>query len=355
MISPIYINRISTAVPPYEGHARSIDFLSRFVCSQEDKQKFLAIAKRLGIEKRHTVLQHFFSENGEIPQAFYHSNHFPSTQERMARYKTEAFPLADQALKPILSDGLNEKITHLIITSCTGFYAPGLDIDIVQKLNLNPNIERTFIGYMGCYAAIPGLKLARSMIQGNPHAKVLMVNLELCTLHWRKEGVPFDQLISFLLFADGCAASLISAEPVGIKIEDFYTTVIPESLDKMGWTIGNDGFFMNLHPELPQSLALGLRKEKEKILHNHLLNDFQFWAIHPGGRTILEAIQAELELNKEKMGPSYDVLRNHGNMSSPTVMFILKKFLENSDTRGLGCSMAFGPGLTLESFIFLKR
>ncbi|MBI1870888.1 MAG: type III polyketide synthase [Chlamydiae bacterium] len=349
----VYLNRIEAVVPPYEGHDESIGFLSKFVASSDQYKKFIAIANRLGIDRRYTVLKHFFSENGIPSEAFYHSNRFPSTQERMERYQKEAFPLAAQAIIPLQTQELSS-VTHLIVTSCTGFYAPGVDVDIIQRLGLRTTVHRTFIGYMGCFAAISGLKLARDIVRAQPESKVLMVNLELCTLHWRRDHVPFDQLISFLLFADGCAASLISSEPVGLKLKEFYSVIIPESLSLMRWTIGNDGFFMSLDSQLPSFISQGIRNEKKKILNGFSVNDFNFCAIHPGGRTILEAVQSELDLEDSKMKPSYEILRNYGNMSSPTIMFILRKFLEDSSSKGLGCGMAFGPGLTIESFLFEK-
>lgn len=346
-----YINRIETAVPSHEGHSSSINFLSRFVCSESDTKKFLGIAKRLGIEKRYTVLEDFFDSDGSQAKAFYKPHYFPSTQERMARYQKEALPLAKRALEPLLTTVDSQEITHLILTSCTGFYAPGLDVDIVQKFSLSPDVERTIIGYMGCYAAISGLKLARHIVASKKDAKVLMVNLELCTLHWRKDNVPLDQLISFLLFADGCAASIISREPVGLKLEHFYSTVLENSLHMMGWTIGNDGFFMNLDSQLAGEVVRGLRQNKNKILQDQSPEEFDFWAIHPGGRNILDGIRSEWKLSKEQTAASYDVMKNYGNMSSPTIMFILKRFL-NHPALGQGCGLAFGPGLTLESFIF---
>ncbi len=348
-----YINHISTAVPCNEGHSSSIDFLARFITSKENVGRFLAVAKRLGIEKRYTVLNPFFDVDGSKKEAFYHLDRFPTTEERMIRYKKEALPLISKALNPLFSKVNPGEITHLIVTSCTGFYAPGLDVDIIQKFNLSRDVERTFIGYMGCYAAISGLKLAQHIVASQKEAKVLMVNLELCTLHWRKDDVPFDQLISFLLFADGCAASVISQEPTGLKLESFYSCVLQESLNAMRWTIGNDGFFMNLDAALPKQIVGGVRQHKEKILRGHSLQDFDFWAIHPGGRNILDSIRDEWALAPDQVKGSYDVMRNYGNMSSPTIMFILREFLENKSS-GLGCGLAFGPGLTIESFLFRK-
>lgn len=350
-----YINRIESAVPPHEGHAESIGFLSSLIHSDEDRKKFLFIAKRLGIERRHTVLDHFFdASTAGANGAFYHRDRFPSTFERMETYRRTALPLARQALDRLEADGSLSGITHIILTSCTGFYAPGLDLDIIRHYRLDEGIHRMMIGYMGCYAAIPALRAAVNIAVSDPRARILVVNLELCTLHWRQGNISFDQLVSFLLFADGCAASLVSADPAGLRLESFSTQIIPDSADLMGWTIADDGFFMTLDARLPQCLVQGLNRSKERILDNRQAADYPYWAVHPGGRSILEGVQSEFGLTDGAMAPSYNVLRSYGNMSSPTIMFILKHFLDEDLPGGRGCAMAFGPGITIESFIFNK-
>jgi alpha-pyrone synthase len=347
----VYINQIECRVPEYEGHEKSVEFLAGFV-PEENKPKFLAIAKRLGIEKRYTVLKAFFGDNGH---SFYHAGRFPTTAERMEAYQEHAFPLVEKTLNPLLKGCDRQAITHLIVTSCTGFYAPGVDVEIVKRLGLRSSVERTLIGYMGCYASIPGLKLAQKIVQADPEAKVLMVNLELCTLHWRKGDIPFDQFISFLLFADGCAASLISAESTGLKLENFYSTLLPDTMDFMGWTIGDDGFFMHLDAGLSKKLAEGLNAERTGVMKDRNVEDYAYWAVHPGGRSILDGIKQEMKIQDFAITDSYHVLRNYGNMSSATLMFILEKIMRDSTRKGRGCALAFGPGLALESFTFEKE
>lgn len=347
----VYINQIVCQVPDFEGHERSVEFLSGFV-PEVNKQKFLAIAKRLGIEKRHTVLKSFFGNNGH---SFYSVQGFPTTAERMEAYQEHAFPLVQKVLDPLLNGCDRQAITHLIVTSCTGFYAPGVDVEIVKRLGLRSSVERTLIGYMGCYASIPGLKLAQKIVQADQEAKVLMVNVELCTLHWRKGDIPFDQFISFLLFADGCAGSLISAESAGLKLGKFYSTLLPDTLNFMGWTIGNDGFYMNLDAGLPKKLAEGLNTERSGVMKDKNVEDYTFWAVHPGGKTILDGIKQEMKILDAAMTDSYAILKNFGNMSSATLMFILERIISDSTRKGPGCALAFGPGLALESFTFQKE
>lgn len=352
--SAVYINKISTAVPDYEIHTQTLELLKNLAVTDENKSKLEHLNQKCQIEKRYSVLSQLVDLDESHPEAFYNFKRFPTTADRMTRYQQEALPLASNAIENLLPKTIRNKITHLIITSCTGFYAPGLDIDIVQKFNFNPSIERSLIGFMGCYAAIPALKLAHHIVRSQTDAQVLILNIELCTLHWRIEAPP-DQLVTFLLFADGCAASVVSAKPVGLKLNGFYNTILPNTLPYMKWTIGNDGFYMNLDPVIPKQLALALHQEKSKILNQKNPSDITLWAIHPGGRSILDAAKNTFELSDVAIAASRNVLRNYGNMSSATVMFVLKQLLEDATLHGEGCGMAFGPGLSLETMAFSKE
>lgn len=354
METPVYLNRIEIAVPPYECHGEFVRAVPKLIPSEDLREKVEKSISRLGIERRFTVLQNGIDFDGNRPEAFYRFGKFPSIEQRMQVYQDQALPLASLALEPLLAKINRESITHLLLTSCTGFYAPGIDIDIVRKFRLSPSVERTLIGFMGCYAAIPALKLARRIVRSETSAKVLIVNLEMCTLHWR-EDVPLDQWISFLLFADGCAASLVSAEAGGIRLDGFFSDLIPDSLDLMRWTIGDNGFYMKLDAQIPKALRQGLRSGLDKVLHGKPLESIQSWAVHPGGRSIVDAVREELGLEERQLRHSREVLRDYGNMSSPTVMFVLKKIMEDPACRGPGCGMAFGPGLTLESFTYQNR
>lgn len=355
MQEPAYVNIIETGVPPYDVQALLQDFIPQFTASPEEREKLVQISRKTEIEHRYSVLKKLFDRDGsphESKDAFYHGDFSTSTAKRMELYKQEALPLISPVLENIFQKVLPDQITHLIITSCTGFYAPGLDVDIIQKFDLDPTMERSFLGYMGCYAAIPALKLAHHIVLSREKACVLTVNLELCSLHWKRKA-SFDQQVSFLLFGDGCAASLISRRPEGLRIDDFYSQIIPETRHLMGWTIGDEGFFMNLDSRVSKCLLETLKQEESTILKKPP-KDYSLWAIHPGGRSILDAAQEALALPDAAMVPSRKILRNFGNMSSPTVMFVLKEFLDDIGQKGNGCAMAFGPGLTLESMTFRK-
>lgn len=339
---PIYINRIETAHPPYECHHITRNYLDRcFPPATEIGSHLARIFSKLGIEKRYSVLSDFAQ--------FYAAGTFPGTAERMRVYAEQALPLAGLALEPLFAHEDRDAITHVIVTSCTGFYAPGLDIEIIQRFGLRPTVARTLIGFMGCYAAIPALQQATHIVRSDPSARVLMVNLELCSLHFR-HNAPLDQQISFLLFADGCAASIISARPYGVRLQSFHRAILPDTQHLMRWTISDEGFYMNLDEQVPAALTACIRRERDHMLDGRSVREMASWAIHPGGRAIVDAIQDELQLDDRAVQCARTVLNNYGNMSSPTLLFVLQEILRDPQQRGPGCGMAFGPGLTLESF-----
>lgn len=347
----VYLNKIITSHAPYECHQQVVEYLASLVPKDSGLDKRLArVVAKLGIEKRYSVFENTLEEKA-AGRGFYGRKVSPSTAERMQAYAETALPLASLAIEPLLADADRPQITHLIVTSCTGFYAPGIDIGIMQRFRLRADIERTLIGFMGCYAAIPALKQAFHIVRSQPSAKVLVVNVEVCSLHFC-ENVPLDQLLSFLLFADGAAACLVSSETQGLELESFYSTIIPETYDLMGWTIGDHGFYMNLDEKIPSAIQQGLHDHSQPILGTTPKEDMASWAIHPGGPAILDAIQNELQLSETALKPSRTVLRANGNMSSATIMFVLQEIMKDQTTRGRGCGMAFGPGLTLESFLY---
>jgi predicted naringenin-chalcone synthase len=205
---------------------------------------------------------------------------------------------------------------------------------------------------MGCYAAISALKLARHIVRSEPRAKVLVVSLELCTLHMQ-ETPDLEQVLTFLLFGDGCAAALVSAEPEGLALDSFYTVLLPTAADQITWNIGDRGFDMFLSGRVPHAVAAALQAEKETVLGGAEPGAIGLWAVHPGGRSILDAVEGAFALDPLKLAESRGVLRDFGNMSSATVLFVLAELLRGSKT-GAGCAMAFGPGLTAETMLFRK-
>jgi alpha-pyrone synthase len=347
-ISPC-LNAISSAVPSYEAQGQFLESLVNWVPDPVAAAKLRQIAAGAGIERRYTVLAQPFGKSGS--GAFYEYGAFPTTQARMRAYQHSALPLALKAVHG-LGDRLGpDTITHLILTSCTGFYAPGLDIELVRDLGLPTTTKRSLLGFMGCYAGLTALRNAREIVQAQPSARVLVVNVELCSLHLQP-ATAFDRLVSFLLFADGAAASIVSAETTGLRLDSAETYLSLADADRMAWEIEDSGFAMTLDARVPQKIksfierhpdALG--RPSEPATHR--------WAIHPGGKAILDAVQAAYAITEEQMAPSREVLRDYGNMSSVSVLFALEKQLRRpAILEERGTAFAFGPGLTLECLRF---
>ena len=356
-VTGAYINRIGTAVPEHDVHQTFIGFIDRFLPERKEKLLFRRMVQRSGIEHRYSTLKP--SENLDIAadqEGFFQPGQFVGTAARMNRFETHAVDLAEKAVEALdLGEELSS-LTHLVVASCTGFTAPGLDQQLMERLGLNPSIERTLVGFMGCAAAVNALKLAHHIVRSEPSAKVLVVNLELCTLHLQ-ENADLEVILGALLFGDGCAASLVTAEPRGIAIKDFRVATIPDTADLITWRIGDAGFQMSLSGEVPQQIAKALRHETTRnddggILRGRHKDDFDLWAVHAGGRTILDAVEQGLDLAPEALRWSRGVLRDFGNMSSATLMFVLGRMMQQAppDSRGFG--MAFGPGLVAETFRF---
>ncbi len=348
-----HINRISCAVPPHDVHKAFNRFARTLLTEERSVALFDRMLDKSGIDHRYSfqVVAPDCESSTIDGQLFYHRQGFPSTAERMRAYEQQAFPLAIEAVEGLNIGAQARGITHLIITSCTGFAAPGLDLQLVKHFGLSPSVERTVIGFMGCYAAINGLKVAHHIVRSTPDAKVLLVSLELCTLHFN-ETSALDQILMFLLFADGCAAAVISAEPTGLALQSFYSTVIPETWDLMSWHIRDMGFDMVLSGDVPRGIFKTLRAGHHDVLGGVAPDDIAMWAVHPGGRTVLDAVEAAFALKPEMLAHSRGVLRDYGNMSSATILFVLKRFLDDAQRGALGCGMSFGPGLTAETLLF---
>jgi len=348
----VFINRIATSVPRHEVHGAFRAFAANQADGERGRAAFARMAARSDIARRHSVLEASEPEGSGTVCGFYRAGEaFPSTRTRMARYEAEAPVLADAAFARL---GLAEeapRITHLVFATCTGFVAPGMDRHLVERHGLPRHVERTTIGFMGCQAAINALKVAWHVVRSEPRARVLVVCLELCTLHLQ-ETSSLDQLLCFLLFADGCAAAIVSAEPSGLRVDGFNSVVIPEAGDMITWRIGNDGFDMTLSGMVPLTLAHAMPDFEAGMLDGATAAEVDLWAVHPGGRTILDAVEHGLSLRQGALAESRAVLREHGNMSSATVMFVLAAMMRDAASGKRGCALAFGPGLSAESMRF---
>jgi len=349
-----HINRIGTAIPPHDVHRAFIAFARSLLTDPRARALFGRMAERSGIEHRFSTLRPGRAGGGAVDDAgFYRTGDFPSTAARMRRYEQQATGLALQAIGSL---GIEPaEVTHLIVGSCTGFSAPGLDQQIARALGLPRSIERTLVGFMGCYAAVPALRLARHIVRSSPAARVLVINLELCTLHLQ-ETDDLQTILSFLLFGDGAAAALVTAEPTGIALQEFRAVALPGTEDLITWRIGDQGFDMQLSGQVPAHIAAGLRAERsrndgEGILADDTVDAIRHWAVHAGGRTVLDAVEAGLDLPPAALAHSRAVLREIGNVSSATLPFVLARLLAEAQP-GPGLAMAFGPGLAAETFRF---
>ncbi len=292
----------------------------------------------------------------------------PSTGQRNKKYRASVLPLAENVGRAALEQsGISpDSITHVIAVSCTGFFAPGLDIELVKRLGLPPHTQRTVIGFMGCYAAFNALRVAHSFCRSQPDARVLIVCAELCTLHFQVENTMESAVVN-ALFSDGAAAAVLASrsgeEAEGkLAYTDNHCVLDDDSMEDMTWDIGDTGFQMGLSSRVPAVIAEHLPLFVETLLSRNGLSQqsIDFWAIHPGGRAIVERAQEVLGLSNETVHDSLEVLRLYGNMSSPTIFFVLKRFLDMhreqrlSGLEGLkqGIALAFGPGLTIEGALF---
>jgi predicted naringenin-chalcone synthase len=352
-----WLNRIGTAVPPNDIHAPFIQFARTLLAEEKHRAVFDRMADRAGITHRYSVLCAGNLAAGEVDDAgFYCRGAFPGTAARMDRYAQDAIGLAVQAVRA-LDLVAPERITHLIVASCTGFVAPGLECQLAEVLGLRADLDRTLIGFMGCSAAVPALRTAAQTVRADPAARVLVVNVELCTLHLQ-ESSALESVLSFLLFGDGCAAALVSAEPTGIALDDFRSVLIPDSQGLITWRIGDQGFLMHLSGQVPGRIAKALRREREQpdtggILRGEGVDAVALWAVHAGGRTVLDAVEAGLDLAPACLAPSRAVLAAYGNMSSATVMFVLDRMMRGLPSVGQrGLAMAFGPGMVADTFRF---
>lgn len=344
-----YLNQIETAVPVNDIHEKFVSYAPSLLRNERNHALFKRMAERSGIEHRYSIFKPHADPLRLDEEGFYQLGQPSGTQKRMQFYERQAFSLAKKALDRL--DFTREEITHVIVTSCTGFYAPGLDMELATHYGLSFSVERSFIGFMGCHAAINALKLARHIVRSSPVAKVLILNLEICTLHLQQTD-RLEDLLSFLLFADGCAASIVSAEPRGIEIQNFYTDQLPDSAQYITWKIGDAGFNMNLSGQVPALISTHIADCLSRILKDMPSAQVQNWAVHPGGRSILDAVSAGAGLTKEDLSFSRKVLKNYGNMSSPTIMFVLNEIMHHSKKSGAGVAMAFGPGLSIEAMRF---
>ncbi len=361
---PAHIHHIATGVPEFAySQQLACRRMMGWARSARTRRIIDVIYDRSGIDKRHSVCGDFQHEAGgplfvTLPDG---SLVPPGTAERNALYARASRELSVRLARRALDEcgGFSkDDVTHVIFASCTGFACPGPDYHIVRELGLGDSVERYSIGFMGCYAAFPALRMAATICEASPHAVVLVMCLEFCSLHLQVSDEP-DSIVANSLFADGAACAIVSArQPSPARpaylVRGFHSAIIPSSEAHMAWEIGNHGFNMMLSSYVPDLIGANVPSILEDMLgqSGYAAEDIDAWAIHPGGRAILDKIETSLSLRAPALDASRKVLRDFGNMSSATVMFVLKEMLSSPETPGpLTLAMAFGPGLTLEAAV----
>jgi predicted naringenin-chalcone synthase len=358
---------LATALPPLcLTQEESLDLACALCCRTEEQATWLpALYRQSGISTRHLVFDRSvvndilhgtrLSGSAFLP-AEVDGDQGPTTKQRMHYYAEHAPPLALRAARQALNcSGLAaHDLTHLITVSCTGFGAPGVDVALVKGLGLRPSVERTHLGFMGCHGALNGLRVAGAFTGADPDARVLTCAVELCSLHYHYGWDP-QQMVANALFADGAAAVVGAAEgPAGAwQLVATGSCLLPDSADAMTWTVGDHGFAMTLSRRVPGLIAEHLRPWLEDWLGRHglALAEVVSWAVHPGGPRILAAVEEALGLAPPATAASRAVLAACGNMSSPTVLFILDRLRRQNSPRPC-VALGFGPGLNAEAALF---
>ncbi len=356
---------IGTAVPAYGTEQDTIlDFMNSSYDDPVSSRKLRALFNSSGISKRYSVVSDF--GNNQSDDCFFPINEpLPTVKDRLTLFKEHTLPLAIQAIQDAFSKlkttPASFGITHLITVTCTGLYSPGLDSELIEHLGLPHDIFHTSINFLGCNAAFPALKIADVMTKNEVNAKVLIVCVELCTLHYQPKN-NHDNLLSNTIFGDGAAAVVMTSNAYveqhplkGLTTKGFYSLLLGKGKDLMGWNVTPVNFEMILDSSIPQFIGDEMHdvmlKAEKKL--NFKSSGVRKWAVHPGGKKILDTIKQQLDLSDDDLQYSYKVLNEYGNMSSPTILFVLNeimqaKHLDNETIFSLG----FGPGLNIETALF---
>ncbi|MDB5715124.1 MAG: type polyketide synthase [Sphingomonadales bacterium] len=339
------INAIGTAVPAHDIHDAFIGWARARLDGRRDAPLFERMAQRAGIHHRWSVLPEAPGGGSPVEAGgFYANGLMPPTSERMALYAEAAPDLALRAIAKLPDVGA---VTHIVVASCTGFVAPGIDQIIAARLGLDGSVERTLIGFMGCYAAVTALKTARHIVRSEPEARVLVVTVELSTLHLQAD-LAIEPLLAMLQFGDGAAAALVTGEGSGLLLDNPFAATVTGSEGLIRWTVGDTGFGMHLSGAVPSKLGEAL---SDPVTRRALTGGvdpraIDGWAVHAGGRSILDAVESALGLDQNALSASRRILQDFGNMSSATLMFVLADMLRTQPAQGV--ALAFGPGLAAE-------
>jgi len=356
---------IGTAVPKYGTRQSSIlNFMQTDYNDGTASHMPNMLFNHSVINTRYSVIPDF---DNSLPDSVLFSENqcTPTVLDRYDIFKENAVSLAVEAIQDSFTK-LNRSvaefgITHLITVTCTGIYAPGIDSALIEQLNLPNDIFHTSINYMGCNAAFAALKLGDMIAKTEANAKVLIVCVELCTLHFQPKN-NHDNLLSNTIFGDGAAAVVVIPDAGanldyqgGMSIQGFYSLLLSKGKELMSWNITPVNFEMVLDAKVPEFIGdemdnIVLKAGKKFNIAPSTVNK---WAIHPGGEKILDTIKKQLRLNDTDLKYSYKILDEYGNMSSPTVLFVLNEIMQAERKPNENIfSIGFGPGLSIETALF---
>lgn len=345
-----YINKIATAVPPYDFHQQFVEYSANYFEDPRSERIFRRMVDRSNVSHRRGVMPDlvgFF--DGDLNSM--------GIDGRMQAFREHAPVLAIDSVDKLALGDQAAAITHLVVVTCTGFFTPGIDLAIINRCGLPSSVERTQVAFMGCFAGVNGLKLAHHIVRSEPTAKVLVVALEVCSIHLRGSQ-NLDAALSHLIFGDGSAAALVTAEETGIAMDSFKSLVTPASEELITLNVTSTSVEMFLSGQVPIVLGKTLKDPDimKLILGGAEKNSIDLWAIHPGGRSILDAVGRAVELTEDELAPSRYILDTYGNLASATILFLFAELLRQNENGALagstGCALAFGPGLTTESMLF---
>ncbi len=345
-----HINKIATAVPGHDFHHEFIEHVAGAFDNPKSAALFRRMVDRSQVTHRWGVMPDLIGYFGGDLNSV-------DIDGRMATFKEHAPLLAIEAVNKLHLGDTAASVTHLIVVTCTGFFTPGIDYAILENCGVPTHVERTQIAFMGCFSGVNGLKLAHHIVRSEPDARVLVVALEICSIHLRASQ-DIDKSLSHLIFGDGCAAALVTAEPSGIAMDSFKALITPGTADLMTLDITAKSVEMYLSGQVPLELGKALRDDEvmKLILAGAGTDAIDIWAIHPGGRSILDAVGRAIGLDESDLAPSRHVLDNFGNLASATILFVFEELLRRKESGVLigstGCALAFGPGLTTESMLF---
>ncbi len=350
--SPVaWLNAVATAVPTHDIHHAFIGW-ARTRLPDREARLFDRMVDRAGIGNRWSVLPVGGDGGSPVDGGGFYADAMPGTAARMAIYADAAPTLAIAAIDRLAAQADLNGITHLVVASCTGFVAPGIDQIVAARLGLSSSVERLLIGFMGCYAAVAALRSARHIVRSDPAARVLVLTVELSTLHLQPADT-LEPLLAMLQFGDGAAAALVTGDAGGFVIESPFAATLPDSAALIRWDITDAGFAMHLSGEVPARIATALADPAfaAAATGGRTLDTVDGWAVHAGGRSILDAVERSLSLSPDALAASRGVLAANGNMSSATLMFVLAAMLDGPRVDN-GIALAFGPGLAAEGFGF---